>query len=249
MLPRTNVLLAATKLLAPIAVALFRFAIGAFEPAPMNVFELPRMLANPDPVPTAVFALPMVSANNATSPTATLEPPVVFSFRAESPTAVLSEPLVAESRLWYPTAVLANPVVVNGAPADAPKNAFWTPGSLTNGTPPMVMTPEVALVVFGRINSFRLAEFVGKVWPGAKVMMPLAAKERPVSRNGALPPAPKNRSNLAEGLVVLLFKGSARKPKASVFEVPVLLLNDDAWNWNECDSNPLALVAGCPGGS
>ena len=59
-------------------------------------------------------------------------------------------------------------------------------------------------------------------------MTPLAAKESPVSVNGALPPAPKNRSNFADGFVVLLFSGSARKPKASVFEVPVLLLNDDA---------------------
>ena|ERR1700722_2958610 len=162
MLPRTNVLLAPTKLLAPIAVALFRSAIGAFEPAPMNVFELPEMLANPDPVPTAVFSLPTVLVNSATSPTATLEPPVVFSFRAESPTAVLSDPLVSENRLASPTAVFANPVVVNGAPADAPKNAFCTPGLLMKGTPPMLMTPDVELVVLGRLSSFTV-DAVGKV--------------------------------------------------------------------------------------
>ena len=47
----------------------------------------------------------------------------------------------------------------------------------------------------------------------------------------------------------MLPSGSARKPNASVSDTPAVLLNEDAWNWNECDSYPLDAVAGCPGGS
>ena len=89
--------------------------------------------------------------------------------------------------------------------------------------PPSLMRPVAPVVGSGRLNVAP-----ENVCPGAKVTMPLAAKDNPVSVKGALPPAPKNKSSFAEGLVVLLFSGSARKPKASVFEVLVVLLKDDA---------------------
>jgi hypothetical protein len=64
--------------------------------------------------------------------------------------------------------------------------------------PPVRPTPAVTPVkVLEPLSVF------GKAWPGAKVITPVGAIERPVA-TGADVPAPKNNFMLAEGLDVLL---------------------------------------------
>jgi hypothetical protein len=74
-----------------------------------------------------------------------------------------------------------------------------------------------------------------KVCPGAKVINPLLAIERPVSA-GAVPLAPNNKFNEPEGLEESFAAGSAIQRKSCVIALEVALLNEE-----DCRSSGLEL--------
>lgn len=81
-----------------------------------------------------------------------------------------------------------------------------------------------------------------KVCPGAKVIRPLLAMERPVSV-GELPFDPNSRFNLPDGVAVSLPVGSACQRKSCVTANELVLLKDDDCKSNGLEMNPCVAVA------
>src|SRR3984957_10811482 len=81
-----------------------------------------------------------------------------------------------------------------------------------------------------------------KLWPGAKVMVPLLLIFRPVSA-AAAGATPNSRFNVAEANDVLLFTGSACQWKTWFAAVPVPLLNAEATMPNGLEMAPAIAVA------
>src|SRR5450432_3173966 len=82
----------------------------------------------------------------------------------------------------------------------------------------------------------------GKVWPDAKLIIPLFAIDSPVSA-GTLEPRPKSRLNLPTGLAVLFATGSTCQRKVSLRACPMLPLKADPDRFSGCEFFPVAAVA------
>jgi hypothetical protein len=106
----------------------------------------------------ALLLKPVVFDWRAPIPVAVLLLPAVLEKRAKTPVAVLLLPVVLESRDSSPVAVFEKLVVVK-LPALGPTNVFLPHGMFgrqegggvyRTGTPPMLITPVLGPVVFGR---------------------------------------------------------------------------------------------------
>src|ERR1700732_983770 len=143
--PSTIELLATTKALAPIAVALESLVcVPGPEKAPMNVLLVPVVLALfvvwPAFTPSAVLKLPVVLEKRALNPLAVLSEPVVLWKRLPSPLEVFSLPVVLKTRSDTPLAALRDPVV-SGKRAFSPLTVLLLPVRLST----RVFTPVAVL--------------------------------------------------------------------------------------------------------
>ena len=113
--PRRILLLASTRELAPIAVALVKFLQPKQTLAwdPIAVLRSPVLLNVSAADPTAVLVEPVVFSERALCPVAVFSRPVVLLLSALLPVATFLKPVVLSRSAFLPVATLLKPVVLD----------------------------------------------------------------------------------------------------------------------------------------
>ena len=145
-LPKRILLLALTRLPAPMAVAFTRLPADTSALDPLAVLLLPVVLFASAAFPLAVLALPVVLPESAKVPLAVLLAPVVLPESAKCPLAVLLKPVVLPESAACPLAVLALPVVLFWSAPDPP--AVFPKASLSSlfgGAPQLSVPPNMRM--------------------------------------------------------------------------------------------------------